>query len=140
MSRPVQEPIAFRGLLRGRLPPGTAATADGTPATDPNLATMPLPLGGVKGAGMSLVFELLTSVLVGAPILSAFHSGDPQGRVHRQNALLLAVDPAAFGAAADFGPALVDAFDPPGPQPHRGGYGHPPSEGPVWPSPLPQAR
>jgi LDH2 family malate/lactate/ureidoglycolate dehydrogenase len=40
---------------------------------------MPLPLGGAKGAGMSLLVELLTSVLVGAPILSSFHSDDPRG-------------------------------------------------------------
>ncbi|GGN66356.1 dehydrogenase [Actinoplanes lobatus] len=93
------------------LPPGTAATADGTPTTDPNLAKMPLPLGGVKGAGMSLVFELLTSVLVGAPILSSFHGDDPQGRVHRQNALILALDPAAFGDGDAFGPAVASTLD-----------------------------
>ncbi|MFI5897915.1 Ldh family oxidoreductase [Actinoplanes sp. NPDC051513] len=84
------------------LPEGVAATADGTPTTDPALAKMPLPLGGAKGAGMSLVFELITSVLVGAPIVSSFHSDDPQGRVHRQNALILALDPAAFGDPAAF--------------------------------------
>lgn len=79
------------------LPEGAAATADGTPTTDPEKAVMPLPLGGAKGSGMSLAFELITSVLVGAPILAAFHSEDPQGRKHRQNALIIAVDPAAFG-------------------------------------------
>lgn len=79
------------------LPEGAAATADGTPTTDPAEAVMPLPLGGAKGSGMSLAFELITSVLVGAPIFSAFHSDDPQGRKHRQNALLVAIDPAAFG-------------------------------------------
>ena len=84
------------------LPEGVAATADGTPTTDPQLAKMPLPLGGAKGAGMSLVFELITSVLVGAPIVSSFHSDDPQGRVHRQNALIIALDPAAFGDATAF--------------------------------------
>ena len=84
------------------LPDGVAATADGTPTTDPALAKMPLPLGGAKGAGMSLVFELITSVLVGAPIVSSFHSDDPQGRVHRQNALIVALDPAAFGDPAAF--------------------------------------
>ncbi|WP_328476638.1 Ldh family oxidoreductase [Actinoplanes sp. NBC_00393] len=94
-----------------QLPEGTAATADGTPTTDPNLAKMPLPLGGVKGAGMSLVFELLTSVLVGAPIFSSFHGDDPQGRVHRQNALILALDPAAFGNADEFGPAVASTLD-----------------------------
>jgi ureidoglycolate dehydrogenase (NAD+) len=84
------------------LPEGAAATADGTPTTDPERAVMPLPLGGAKGSGMSLAFELLTSVLVGAPIFAAFHSDDPQGRKHRQNALLIAVDPAAFGSADAF--------------------------------------
>ncbi|MFF3935610.1 Ldh family oxidoreductase [Streptomyces phaeofaciens] len=90
------------------LPEGAAATADGTPTTDPERAVMPLPLGGAKGSGMSLAFELLTSVLVGAPIFAAFHSDDPAGRKHRQNALLIAVDPAAFGGAEAFTEA-VDA-------------------------------
>ncbi|MEV2213261.1 Ldh family oxidoreductase [Streptomyces sp. NPDC050997] len=90
------------------LPEGAAATEDGTPTTDPEKAVMPLPLGGAKGSGMSLAFELLTSVLVGAPIFAAFHSDDPQGRTHRQNALLIAVDPAAFGGAEGF-TAAVDA-------------------------------
>ncbi|MEU6141984.1 Ldh family oxidoreductase [Streptomyces sp. NPDC047081] len=84
------------------LPEGAAATEDGTPTTDPEQAVMPLPLGGAKGSGMSLAFELLTSVLVGAPIFASFHSDDPAGRKHRQNALLIAVDPAAFGGADEF--------------------------------------
>ncbi|MFE2427941.1 Ldh family oxidoreductase [Streptomyces sp. NPDC059373] len=84
------------------LPEGAAATEDGTPTTDPEKAVMPLPLGGAKGSGMSLAFELLTGVLVGAPILSSFHSDAPQGRKHRQNALLIALDPAAFGDADSF--------------------------------------
>ncbi|MFB7651023.1 MULTISPECIES: Ldh family oxidoreductase [unclassified Streptomyces] len=93
------------------LPENAAATADGTPTTDPEQAVMPLPLGGAKGSGMSLAFELLTSVLVGAPILSSFHSDDPAGREHRQNALLIAVDPAAFGgSAADFTKAVDDTL------------------------------
>ena len=90
------------------LPEGAAATEDGTPTTDPQQAVMPLPLGGAKGSGMSLAFEVLTSVLVGAPIFSAFHSDDPAGRKHRQNALLIAVDPAAFGDANTITPD-VDA-------------------------------
>ncbi|GAA0469662.1 dehydrogenase [Paractinoplanes deccanensis] len=93
------------------LPEGVAATADGTPTTDPALATMPLPLGGAKGAGMSLVFELLTSVLVGAPIVSSFHGDDPDGRRHRQNALIVALSPAAFGDAAAFPEAVGATLD-----------------------------
>ncbi|MFF3504005.1 Ldh family oxidoreductase [Streptomyces sp. NPDC003247] len=88
------------------LPEGAAATEDGTPTTDPEKAVMPLPLGGAKGSGMSLAFELLTSVLVGAPIFASFHSDDPAGRKHRQNALLIAVDPAAFGGADAFTEAV----------------------------------
>jgi ureidoglycolate dehydrogenase (NAD+) len=94
------------------LPEGAAATADGTPTTDPELAVMPLPLGGAKGSGMSLAFELLTSVLVGAPIFSAFHSDDPKGRKHRQNALLIALDPAAFGDPAAFTAASTKRWPP----------------------------
>ncbi|MET7851149.1 Ldh family oxidoreductase [Streptomyces avermitilis] len=89
------------------LPEGAAATADGMPTTDPAAAKMPLPLGGPKGSGMSLVFELLTSVLLGAPILSSFHGPDPQGRAHRQNALLIALEVSAFTDPDTF-PAAVD--------------------------------
>jgi len=88
------------------LPEGAAATAEGVPTTDPDQAVLPLPLGGAKGAGMSLAFELLTSVLVGEPIVSAFHGGD---RRHRQNALLIALDPAAFGAG-DYPAAVADTI------------------------------
>ncbi|GLZ06105.1 dehydrogenase [Actinomadura sp. NBRC 104412] len=93
------------------LPEGVAATADGVPTTDPAIAKLPLPLGGAKGAGMSLLFELITSVLVGAPILASFHGDDPDGRVHRQNALLIALDPAAFGAAEAFTAATATTLD-----------------------------
>ncbi|NEB03442.1 Ldh family oxidoreductase [Streptomyces sp. SID13726] len=84
------------------LPEGAAAAEDGTPTTDPAAAVMPLPLGGAKGSGMSLAFEILTSVLVGAPIFAAFHGDAPNSRKHRQNALLIAVDPAAFGGTETF--------------------------------------
>ncbi|GIM89208.1 Ldh family oxidoreductase [Paractinoplanes toevensis] len=118
---PVLLDMATAGIALGKiaqyrnagrqLPEGVAATADGTPTTDPALAKMPLPLGGAKGAGMSLVFELLTSVLVGAPIVSSFHSDDPQGRVHRQNALIIALDPAAFGDPVSFVEAVTATLD-----------------------------
>ena len=92
------------------LPEGSAATADGTPTTDPELAKMPLPLGGAKGSGMSLAFELITSVLVGAPILPGFHTGAQGGKRHRQNALVLALDPAAFGDADVFRVAVGETI------------------------------
>ncbi|CAL9620452.1 Ureidoglycolate dehydrogenase (NAD(+)) [Nocardiopsis dassonvillei] len=96
--------IALGRIARHRtsgtpLPTGAAADADGVPTTDPEKAVLPLPLGGAKGSGMSLTFELITGVLAQAPILTAFHGDEPEGRVHRQNALLIALDPAAFGDA-----------------------------------------
>ncbi len=90
------------------LPEGAATTADGTPTTDPNEAKIPLPVGGAKGSGLSLMFELLTSVLVTAPILTGFHGGAEGGRKHRQNATLIAIDPSAVGSPEDFA-ANVDA-------------------------------
>jgi LDH2 family malate/lactate/ureidoglycolate dehydrogenase len=84
------------------LEPGMALTESGEPTTDPKLAEIPLPVGGAKGAGLSLMFELLTSVLSGQPILTAFHSPDPDGRRHRQNGTLIAVDTLAFGPVAEF--------------------------------------
>ncbi len=90
------------------LPPGVAVTADGTPTTDPAQAKVPLPAGGAKGAGMSLVFELLASGLVANPILPGYHSAAAGGRRHRQNGVLLAVDVSAFLPLAEF-TATVDA-------------------------------
>jgi LDH2 family malate/lactate/ureidoglycolate dehydrogenase len=87
------------------LPPGMAVTRDGEPTTDPALAAVPLPVGGPKGSGMSLVFELLASGLAANPIVPAYHSGD---RRHRQNGFILAVDVSAFTDPGDFR-AAVDA-------------------------------
>lgn len=89
------------------LPEGAALTAEGEPTTDPSAAAIPLPVGGAKGAGMSLVFELLASGLTANPIVSSYHSGTPEGRRHRQNAVLMAVDIAAFTPVEQYR-ALVD--------------------------------
>ena len=89
------------------LPPGVAVTADGEPTTDPALAAVPLPVGGAKGSGMSLVFEMLASGLVANPIVPGYHSGGKEGRRHRQNAFILAVDVSAFLPLAEF-QAIVD--------------------------------
>jgi LDH2 family malate/lactate/ureidoglycolate dehydrogenase len=90
------------------LPPGVALTADGDPTTDPALAKVPTPVGGAKGAGMSLVFEMLASGLVANPIVPAYHSGGKEGRRHRQNGFLLAIDVAAFLPLEEF-TATIDA-------------------------------
>jgi LDH2 family malate/lactate/ureidoglycolate dehydrogenase len=93
------------------LPPGVALTADGEPTTDPVLAKIPTPAGGAKGAGMSLVFEMLASGLAANPIVPAYHSGSPEGRRHRQNGFLLAIDVAAFLPLAEFTATIDDTVD-----------------------------
>jgi LDH2 family malate/lactate/ureidoglycolate dehydrogenase len=90
-----------------RLPEGAAVTAEGEPTTDPAEAKIPLPVGGAKGSGMSLAFELLTSGLAGNPIVAEYHDGTPGGRRHRQNAALIAIDVAAFLPLQEF-TAIVD--------------------------------
>ena len=93
------------------LEPGMALTAEGHPTTDAALAEIPLPVGGAKGAGLSLMIEFLTSVLIRNPIVAEYHSGTPEGQRHRQNGVIIAVDPTAFGPAeqfqADIGEALA---------------------------------
>jgi len=93
------------------LPPGVALDADGAPTTDPALAKVPVPVGGAKGAGMSLVFEMLASGLAANPIVPAYHAGTKEGRRHRQNGFLLAIDIAAFLPLDEFTATIDDTVD-----------------------------
>jgi len=93
------------------LPPGVALTADGEPTTDPALAKVPVPVGGAKGAGMSLVFEMLASGLAANPIVPSYHAGTKEGRRHRQNGFLLAIDVAAFLPLDEFTATIDDTVD-----------------------------
>jgi LDH2 family malate/lactate/ureidoglycolate dehydrogenase len=93
------------------LPEGAALDAAGEPTTDPAIAKTPLPVGGAKGSGMSLVFELLASCLTSNPIVSSYHEGTPEGRRHRQNATLVAVDISAFLPLDQFTALVDDTLD-----------------------------
>jgi ureidoglycolate dehydrogenase (NAD+) len=76
------------------LPPDSALDDEGRPTTDPNAAQLALPIGGAKGAGLSLMIELLTGVLAGDSVLLA-HLRDHSHR-HAQNAFVVALDVPAF--------------------------------------------
>jgi len=93
------------------LPPGVALTAEGEPTTDPALAKVPAPVGGAKGAGMSLVFEMLASGLAANPIVPAFHSGTKEGQKHRQNGFILAIDVSAFLPLKEFTESVDESVD-----------------------------
>jgi len=64
--------ITFNAVRRlreigGRAPEGVGADAEGRPTTDPHQITMLLPVGGYKGYGLSLMVEVLCSMLTGMP-------------------------------------------------------------------------
>src|ERR1700683_2240761 len=63
------------------LPPGTVLTGAGAPTTDPQQAEILLPLGGPKGSGLALMFELVASVLAAAPILTPALGGQKSRRL-----------------------------------------------------------
>jgi len=76
------------------LPRGWAVDEKGEETTDPRKVKSVLPMAGPKGSGLSLMIEVLASVLVENPLISVALSqdGDPGG-----NGLVAALDPAAFG-------------------------------------------
>ena len=92
------------------IPQGWALAEDGTPTTDAKKAAIPLPLGGPKGSGLSLMFEFLTGVLSGAPALAPA-LGPERRRRHIQNTMLLVIDVAAFRPAAEFDADADDLID-----------------------------
>lgn len=77
------------------IPAGWGVDEDGGDTTDPHRVKAVLPMAGPKGSGLSLMIEVLASVLVANPLISVAlgQGGDPGG-----NGLVVALDPSAFGA------------------------------------------
>lgn len=90
------------------IPPGWAVDKDGVETTDPAMAKALLPMAGPKGSGLSLMIEVLASVMVGHPLIApALKSGgDPGG-----NGLVAALDPTAFGTSVSLGDAVQELCD-----------------------------
>lgn len=81
------------------IPIGWAIDADGADTTDPHKVAAVLPMGGAKGSGLSLMIEVLSSLLVdNANIAPALTGGESGGF----NGTILAIDPAKFGAPDHF--------------------------------------
>jgi len=78
------------------IPLGWALDKDGKPTTDPKVAAVLLPAGAYKGSGMAMLFECLTSLFVGNPLLTPVFQGKPNAKVHHQNSVVAAVDIATF--------------------------------------------
>jgi ureidoglycolate dehydrogenase (NAD+) len=61
-----------------------------------------LPLGGPKGSGLALMFECLTGILAGTPILSTFANSQDRSKVPLQNAMLIVLNVNAFRPLPDY--------------------------------------
>lgn len=87
------------------IPLGWAVDAEGRETTDPAVVKAVLPMAGPKGTGLSLMIEVLASVLVGNPLLTvALRDGSEPGG----NGIVVALDPSAFGAADAFPTGVSD--------------------------------
>ena len=81
------------------IPVGWGVDATGADTTDPHQVAAVLPMAGAKGSGLSLMIEILCSVLLGNPNIAPALSG---GEVGGFNGLVIAIDPAAFGEPSVF--------------------------------------
>ena len=101
-------------LAEGKpLPPGWILDRFGRPSTDPAdlVAGLAAPIGGHKGYGLALIFEVLAGALTGAGFCRdhdrelMHNSSQPRDLGH----FLMVIDPALFGPPAEF-MARVDSL------------------------------
>jgi LDH2 family malate/lactate/ureidoglycolate dehydrogenase len=78
------------------LPAGWALDESGRPTTDATRAKILLPFAGPKGSGLAMMFETLTSLFAGNPLLGPAFAAEPGAGRHRQNSVVAAIDIAAF--------------------------------------------
>jgi LDH2 family malate/lactate/ureidoglycolate dehydrogenase len=83
------------------IPEGAALDAAGNPTTDGAKASILLPLGGPKGSGLSLLFECLTGVLVGTPIITTV-AGLTGPNLPLSNAIVIVINVANVRPLADY--------------------------------------
>ena len=88
------------------MPEGWALDAEGRPTTDPHAVAALLPAGAYKGSGLAIMFESLSGIMVGNPLLAPVLAG--RARPVGQNSILAAVDIGVFSEVDQF-KADVDA-------------------------------
>lgn len=81
------------------IPPDWGVDSNGVATTDPAKVKAVLPMAGPKGSGLSLMIEILVSVLGGNPLISAALTAKEGAGF---NGLVIAIGPKAFGDAAGF--------------------------------------
>ncbi|HEX4553969.1 MAG TPA: Ldh family oxidoreductase [Xanthobacteraceae bacterium] len=96
------------------IPRGWALDAAGLPTSDPDaaLAGTMLPVGDAKGTALALMVELLAAGLTGAKFAAEASSFlDAEGPPPGTGQLIIAFDPAAFGASIERFGALTAAIE-----------------------------
>jgi ureidoglycolate dehydrogenase (NAD+) len=87
------------------IPEGWGVDAEGRTTTDPAKVAAVLPMAGPKGSGLSLMIEMLVSVLPGAPIIAPALLGHKPGGL---NGTVVALAPEAFGSKEEFAAAVME--------------------------------
>jgi LDH2 family malate/lactate/ureidoglycolate dehydrogenase len=83
------------------IPEGIAIDAHGKPTTDAGQGAAVLPIGGAKGSGLSLMFECLTGILAGTPIIAPLASASG-AKAAIQNAMMIVSNIANFRSLTDY--------------------------------------
>ncbi len=80
------------------IPASWALDQNGAPTSDPNQVATLSPLGGPKGSGLSLMIEVMSSVLVSNPVISTVLGGGKGA----MNGVAIAIKVDAFGSPLTF--------------------------------------
>lgn len=112
-ARPLSIDLSLSEVARGKLmvaakkgesiPLGWALDAEGQPTTDPQkgMQGSMLPMGGVKGAMLALIVELLVTTLTGAHFgAEADTFFEDEGNQPRLGQAFIVIDPGALGGTA----------------------------------------
>lgn len=83
------------------IPDGWGIDAKGLSTNDAKQVKALMPMGGAKGAGLSVMIECLTSILVGFPLIAPALTVGKHPR-RPINGACIAIDIAAFGEVADY--------------------------------------
>ena len=76
---------------------------EGNPTTDPHQVAVVMPFGGYKASGLALMFECLSSLMVGNPLLApSLLAHDEKPRLGTQNSVVAALDIGAWTDVARY--------------------------------------
>ena len=91
------------------IPIDWALAPDGSQTTDPDVASILLPACGPKGSGLAMVFQCLTSIMAGNPLITPVLSSGK--KVHNQNSIVAAIDISFFLDVDDYRSELDNTID-----------------------------